>query len=62
MKQRVYLSKTVSGKTGLFTNGYMAVPVDPDEYERFFSDYEACAKYAEQLGFELEEPRAPAWR
>jgi hypothetical protein len=57
-KQQVYLGKTLQGKAGLFTNGYMAVPVDADEYERFFGDYAACAAFATRLGFELIDLRS----
>lgn len=50
MAQKVYLSKTMSGIEGLFTNNMLVMPLSEQMRNQ---SHEALAKYAERLGFEL---------
>jgi len=45
--QKVYLSRTVSGRVGLFTHGTLVLPLDLDQIEQFKKDPIAfCSRYA----------------
>lgn len=57
MAQKVYLSVTQAGHVGLFTNGYLALPLSGPELTKFLADPEA---YCERLQFQYVEKEATA--
>ena len=50
--QTVTYGKTISGQPGLFTNGYLAWPLSPEQLEAFKRDPVA---YCERLGFQYQK-------
>jgi hypothetical protein len=55
-KQKVHLSRTQSGRPGLFTGHYLAWHLTAAQFHAFAGDRPALRRYVEKLGFELEEP------
>lgn len=54
-KQIVNLGVTLSGARGLFTGGYLAMPLTPEQYDKFSADTEALKAYCARLDFQLKE-------
>lgn len=60
--QLVKLGVTQSGIPGLFTGGYLAWNLTPEQYVQFLSDRAALIAFAEKRGFEVmpESASTPA--
>ena len=55
VKQQVYLSKTQSGRPGLFTNRMLSWHLSWEQFHAFAADRNALKAYVERLGFELAD-------
>lgn len=53
--QKVKLGRLASNRPGLFTNGYMAMPISEEDYIKLFDmDWEMAKNYVlSRWGFEL---------
>lgn len=49
--QLVYMGQTHSGQKGLFTAGWLAMPLTDEKWELFNRDWRALDAYCERCGF-----------
>ena len=49
--QEVYLSHTIIGEYGIFTNGILVMSLTREQYDKFKSNKKAFSEYCTQLGF-----------
>ena len=57
MNQQVTLGRTQSGKPGLFTGGYMAVPLSEERHAEFTRNPAAAVAYCARCGFTYVAPQ-----
>jgi hypothetical protein len=57
-QQQVHLSRTQSGRPGLFTGHFLAWHLTEQQFHAFAADRKALSAYCAKLNFQLEEPKA----